>query len=930
MQWASGLWLRLKALFKRRQLDRDLDEELAFHLAMREQKLQGEGAGLANAHDAARRAFGNMAEVKETTRSLWTFERMETVGRDLRYGLRTLAKTPVLTAIVVVSLALGIGANTAIFSVVNAVMLRMLPVQEPTRLVLLNWSSKDWPEKVVEDIEGSGGKDPKTGTYSGYSLPSATFEYVRAHNDVFSSTVAFAANTEEVNVGLDGRADTAEVQGVSGDYFDGLGVRPLIGRTLLPSDDTDTAAPTAVVSHRYWIRKLGADRGVGGKQIVINGTPVTIVGVAPPEFFGIEPGSAVDIWIPQSLYATQSLHIDNYNLRAPKVWWLGVIGRLKPGVTPDQAHGRVSLLFRESLNAVGASPISEKDMPALTLVPAGRGLDSLREEFSTSLTLLMAMVGLVLLIACANVAGLLLARATVRQREIAVRLSLGASRARIIRQLLTESVLLAVLGGIAGLVVARWAREVLLALLASGRFPVVLSIQSDSRVLAFTAAISVVCGLLFGLAPALRSTTVEVLPVLKQAAGRTGSARHRFLSGKVLVGAQVALCLLLLICAGLLLGTLIRLQHAELGFDRENLVTFRVQPGLNGYRGERLARYYQQLQQRIGALPHVHAVGFSQTGVVGSGWSQGAAIIPGYTESLPGARAVPGVPGKRVPVWRHWIGPGFFGTLGIPVLQGRGIGPQDTAAAPFVAVVNRQVVEKYFHGDNPIGHIIDMNSGVSGKSGAEIVGVVADAKYGSLRAGPPPTAYFSYLQRKDPPTFMTFAVRTEGNPKAVIPAIQRVAFELDKDVPLIGVATEAEVIDQSLMMERTFAFLSSSFGSLALLLACVGLYGTISYTVAQRTNEIGIRMALGAAREHILGMVLRETLLVVAAGIGIGLPLSWAATRLLQAQLYGLTAHDPSAILVSTAVILVLAAIAGFLPARRAAHVDPMVALRYE
>lgn len=929
MDWTSALWLRIRALFRRRELDRNLEDELAFHLAMRGQKYQTDGMSAREAQQAARRAFGNVAALKESARTQWTFATLESFWQDVRYAVRMMAKSPGLTTVVVLSLALGIGANTAIFSVVNAVMLRMLPVREPEQLVLLNWSASKFPEKVIEDIQGSGGKDPKTGKYNSYSFSSASFEYLRGRNQVFSMAFAFAANSDRENVGLNGHADSAEVQAVSGDYFQGLGLTPVLGRVLLPSDDHASASQAAMISYRFWQQKLGGDRSVVGRSIAVNSTPVTIVGVAPAEFFGTQPGVAPEIWIPLSLYAAQSLRIDNYDLVTPKVWWLGIIGRLKPGVTVTEARAQLGVLFKEELRAAAPSSMSDADLPSLGLIPASRGLNDLRDEFSTSLALLMAMVGVVLLVACANVAGLLLAKATARRREIAVRLSLGAPRGRIIRQLLTESVLLAMSGGALGLLVAHWVRAVITTLVATGRNAITVSLEPDLRVLAFTAGVSVVCGVLFGLAPALRATRVEVFPTLKQTAGTIGG--HKFRSGKILVGGQVALSLLLLISAGLLIVTLQRLQHVDLGFDPRNLVTFRVQPGLNGYKGERLANYYQEFQRRIRAIPGVRAAGFSQNGTIASGYSQGAAVIPGYSESNPEATVVAGVPGKRVRVWRHWIGPGYFEALGVPVLLGRGIGSQDVQSAQsYVAVVNQQVVRKYFRGDNPIGHELQMNGGITGKRGAVIVGVVKDTKYGELRDEMPPTAYFSYLQRKEYPTFLTYAVRTEGDPRRVIGAIQRQALELDPNVPLSEVRTESEVIGDALSLERSFAVLSSSFGFLALLLACIGLYGTISYTVAQRTNEIGIRIALGAGRESILGMVLRETVLVVTAGLTVGLPLAWGGTRLLKTQLYGISPHDPRTIVISALGILAVTMAAGFLPARRAAHVDPMVALRYE
>jgi predicted permease len=551
-------------------------------------------------------------------------------------------------------------------------------------------------------------------------------------------------------------------------------------------------------------------------------------------------------------------------------------------------------------------------------IPAARGLDDLRRQFSTSLYLLMGMVGLVLLIACANVAGLLLAKATARKQEIAVRISLGAPRSRLVRQLLTESVVLALCGGIAGLVVSHFARQALVALIQSGRGAIEVPPHSDLRVLFFTAAVSVLSGILFGMAPALRATRSDVNSTLKQASSKTTASRSAFRAGKLLVSGQVALCLLLLISAGLLLRTLRRLQSVNLGFDRENMISFRVFPGLNGYKDARLAGYYDELQRRISTLPGVQAVSLTQLGPIGQGSSSTRGGIIGYTE-----------PGKEQLMHRHQVSPGYFSTLRIPLLLGRDFSDQDTETSEKVAIVNQTFVRDYMHGDNPIGRQFDTGSKQKPRV-YTIVGLAGDVKYARIREEVPPTFYLPYKQQLKNMQFMTFLVRTTGDPRSVMNSVQQEALKVSKDVPVVGMKTETEVIDASLFVEKIFAVLSASFGGLALLLACVGLYGTIGYTVTQRTNEIGVRMALGATRERILSMILRETLIVVVAGILVGLPLTWYATQVLKAQLFGLSPHDASTILSSLAAILAVTVLAGLQPARRAAKVDPMVALRYE
>jgi predicted permease len=915
-RWFYTVPLRLRSLFRRRRVERELDEELQFHLEHLIAERVAAGLPAREARQAALRAMRGLEQRKQECRDTWHVRFFEQLLQDFRYALRTLRRTRALTAVAVASLALGIGANTAIFSVVDAVMLSLLPVHDPQRLMLLKWSARGFPERFLDDIEGDTLTDQ--GRMTGLVFSSADYERFGARNDVFSDTLAFSSNDDHVNLGLGGRAEDALVQAVSGNYFQALGVTPALGRAIVPSDDSPAAPAVAVVSHAFWQRKLGGDPAAAGKAIMIDGVPAVVVGVAPPEFFGLRPGTAPDLWLPLSVHVAQFLRHSDYNLRDPRVWWLGIVGRLKAGKTPAQALAQLAVLFDQGLHATHPPAAGDDGKrPVLELTPAKRGLDDLRQQFSTPLLLLAAMVGLVLLIACANVAGLLLARAAARQAEMAVRLSLGAARFRIVRQLLTESTLLALLGAAAGLLVARAASAALAALLASGRTPIHLTAQLDFRVLAFTAGVAVVSGMLFGLAPALRASRVEVRPLSQRsttAGGRTGQG---FLAGKLLVGGQVALALLLLVGAGLFLRTLERLLRVDIGFDRRQLVVFSVQPGLNGYKDDRLAGYYQELQRRLAANPGVRAVGFSALGPVGSGYSQGTAAMPGYT-----------APGKRVPFHRHRVDPGYFAALGLPPLAGRLIGPQDVRGAATVVVVNERLVREYFHRHNPLGHRFDMGS--EPQNQAEIVGVVRDTKYNELRDEAPPTAYLSYLQAKHYPFSMTYEVRSAGEPGVVMRGIGRTALTLDPNVPVVGLRTENEVIDQTLFLERTFALLSTSFGLLALVLACVGLYGTIGYTVVRRTHEIGVRMALGARREAIVGMVLRETFGVVVGGIALGLPLAWLGARLLRSQLFGMSAHDPATLMLATAALVAATVIAGLVPARRASSVEPTVALRGE
>jgi len=916
-QWLYKLPLRIRSLFRRSRVENELSEEFQYHLERQMEALQARGMSSEEARCAALRAMSGLEQQKEKCREVRGVSLIEDLIADARYARRSFRNSPSLVLVIVGSLALGIGANTAIFSVINAVNLKMLPVRDPERLVLLNWSSKAWPEPFVESVEGSGGRDAG-GLMTSNSFSSDLYAEIKKQNDVFDQILAFAANDQNINLELNGRAESAGLQAVSGDFFDALGASPSLGRALLPSDDSPSASPVAVVSQEFWRKHFGGDIAVAGKTITINGEAVTIVGVAPPEFFGVIPGNRIDVYVPLSFYSAQWTRLYPEDpLNSPKTWWLEVIGRLKPGAEPAKAKSELQVIVERTLKA-RLKTATNAVVPSIGVTSAGRGLNELRERFSTSLLLLMGMVGLVLLIACANVAGLLMARASARQKEIAVRLSLGASRSRIIRQLLVESVMLGIIGGCAGLLVSLWASSALVRLLSSGRSPIYLSTGVDVRVLAFTAGISIVSGIFFGLVPAITATRVSIAPTLKDNAAQFSARGMRFRIGKALVGGQVALSLLLLIASGLLLRTLDRLQRVNLGFDQHALLTFEVRPGLNAYNDERLTAYYQELQRRLQSLPGVRSVAFTQHGPIDSGWSSNSPEIPGYTP-----------PGQQVEVYRHIVGPLYFEALNVPIVLGRPITAQDTATSQKSLVVNETLVRKYFHGDNPIGkHLV---YGKNGRMGTfEVVGVAKDVKYGKIRDEIPPTAYWPYLQSKLISRQMIYLVRTEGDPNAIANSVRQVCLDLDKDVPVVRMQTEDEVIDGSLFLERTFALLSSAFGALALLLACVGLYGTIGYTVARRTGEIGVRMALGAGRGSILRMVLGETLFLVAVGIVIGLPMSWATARLLNHQLYGLSAHDPVTIAFSSAAILAITLPAGYLPARRASKVEPMVALRCE
>jgi predicted permease len=640
---------QLKGLLASHRRDQEINEELQAHLEMLVEENRRKGMPVEEARRVAGVTLGGITQTAEAYREARGLHFVQTFLQDLRYAFRMLRRAPGFAAVVIVSLALGIGANTAIFSAIDAVMLRMLPVKEPQQLAMLEWHASKWPEKYVEDLEGSSFGNEHDGQ-SSYSFTYTQYQQFKNQNHVFSSTFAFAANSDAVNVGIDGRAESAMIQGVSGNYFAGLGIQAVVGRTILPEDDQESAPATAVISNSFWKQRLGASQEVAGKTIIVNGLPISVVGVAPSDFFGLEPGSSPDLFIPLAKYAAeQARQGPTYNglgfLTDPKLWWTGVVGRLLPGVTAQQAQAELQVMFDQNLNTMVPTPAPIK--PALRIIPVKQGLDSLRRQFSSSLLLLMMMVGAVLLIACGNVAALLLTRANARQREIAVRLSLGARRMRLVRQLLTESIMLACCGGLLGLVIARWAGRVLLALLSSGRAKIDLELHLEFRVLAFTAIVCIASGILFGLAPALRATRLDLLSSLKQPA--SGSFAGRFATGKILVAGQVALCLLLLVSAGLLLRTLNILQGQDLGFNRQNILLFTVRPGLNGYKSTQLDDYYLELQRRIQRIPGVESVTFSDRNAIGAGSSSTSAKVPGYSDN-----------GRGADFYRHIVGPDYF------------------------------------------------------------------------------------------------------------------------------------------------------------------------------------------------------------------------------------------------------------------------------
>lgn len=858
---------------------------------------------------------------------------MNTFWHDLRYGLQMLWKNPGFTSIAVLTLALGIGANTALFSVVDTVLLKKLPVKDPDRLVLFYSTSNK--QFTPGSHNGTNRIDPATGLNNWSSFPYQTFIRLREQRGVCSDIAAFGAIA--LNVNADGLADVANAQAVTGNYYEVLGVRPLLGRMITYSDDNSAASPVAVISHRYWQKRFGGRSDIIGKQINLNNVAFTIAGVAPPDFEGaMDLGTSMEVAIPMGW--EPRVDGERSEFMGAGDWWLRIMGRLKPGATVEQARASLDLAFQQSAlehrearqaqrRARGQQPINQlepKDYPHLGAISGSRGEMNGRQFYNKPLRLLLSVVALVLLIACANVANLLLVRASSREKEIAVRLAMGASRWRLIRQLLTESVLLSTLGGAAGVLIALWIKDSLVSVGDWAGRGNSLNPRLDLRVLAFTFGLSLLTGIVFGIVPALRATRVDLTPALKDT-GRGSSATTRSLLSHSLVVAQVSLSLLLLIGAGLLVRTLINLQKVETGFNEQNLLLFSADPSLLGYKEDRLRGLYQQLFARLEAVPGVRAVTFSRVPLLSKMGSSG-------TFDLPGAKPGPdGAVPQTAEVFFHNVRENFFEAMGIPLLMGRTFTAKDDLKAPKVAVVNQTFAEKLFPGVNPIGQQFSMD--IARPDPIEIIGVVKDAKYTSQRVEVPATMYRSWLQTPGATNSMFFEVRTMGDPKAYVGAIRQAVRDIEPNLPLNNIKTQIEQADETLSMERLFAKLMSLFGLLAQQLASIGLYGVLAYSVSRRTHEIGIRMALGANRGRMLTMILRQGMTLTFVGVALGLGAAYVLTRYLESlnsMLFGVQPRDPLTFGATATLLTIVALIACFIPARRATKVDPMVALRYE
>jgi predicted permease len=895
----------LKALTRRKALESDLAEEIQAHIEMRTEHWQVQGLPAEEAARRARLEFGGIDRYKDECRQARGVRLLDELRVDARHALRQMRRAPLFSAVAVGTLALGIGANTAIFSLVEAALLKSLPVSRPGELRELQWRSHD--HKGFAAFYSGTARRNAARELTAWSFSYPAFLHLRDHATSFSDLFAFD-RPDRVSVSTGGQAELARGQLVSGGFFHGLGLEAELGRTLTPEDDAPGAPEVAVITHVFWQRALGGDPAVVGRTIHVNTAPVTIVGVTPPSFVGITPGEAVDLMLPMALHRAFGKQPDA--LTNAGLWWVRVMGRLRADVPVSTARAEAESLVRQAI--VAAAPAKEYDPPRIDLNEGGKGIDTVRRRYALSLGVMGVATAAILLAACANVAGLLLTRGAARQREIATRAALGASRARLLRQALTESTLLALTGGLLGLFVSFALRGVLPHVLPAGREPLDLDMKPGTLLYVFSLLACLLTGGLCGLLPALRATRVGArLAVARAVAGRIEEPR-RPCGGRTLVAFQVALSLVLLVSAGLFVRTMSNLRRQEMGFRSERILLFQMDATLGGYEDERLRDFYRNVVDRVSVLPGVRAATCSQFGIPAQGaWQDDVVVV--------GADGAVATGGTHV----HQVAPRYFETMGVDLQAGRDISWTDDGGAPRVAIVNRAFVRRYFGGTPPMGRSFELIH-----DRLQVIGIVRDVKFQDVRDEPPPTIYVPYRQHKQ--RHMTFAVKTEADPAALVASVRASLAALDPDVPIYAVRSQEAQNDMAMGEERLFARLVSSVAVIALLLSCLGLYGTLAYSVARRTGEIGVRMALGANHARVVRMVLGESLLPVLTGAAVGLAVVLGASGLVRAMLFGLEPTDPATLVGAALIVLVTALAAAWLPSRRAARVEPMAALRCE
>jgi len=899
MSLRSRLVVWLRSAWRPSDLDREMDDEMRLHIDMSKRDLLRQGIPPDEARRQALAAFGSIDAAKDDCRDALGLRLLTELRGDLRYAARLLRRSPAFTAVAVLSLGLGIGANTAIFALVDTVLLKTMPVKEPWRLYF---------------VDNSGGKSNGSN-----GPPYPCFEILRDHNRFFSGLAAFDGGGP-MNVTIDGTPERVRGQFASAAYFDVLGVRPILGRAFTsaddrPSADAATDTPPAVISEVFWERRFARSPDILGKPILLGRTWITIVGVTARAFRGLRPGSPVDLTLP--------MRVSENRLTSKAYWWFSVIGRLKDGASVEEARADLDGMFQAYMKDLGLKGNSRTYFDQIALVPAARGLNDLRNDFATPLWIVMAIVGLVLLIGCANVANLLVARASARQSEIAVRLAIGAGRGRLVRQLLTEGALLVTLGAGVGLLFARWGVSTLVRFLAGGQGSILLEPHFDGRVLTFVAIVAALTGLLFSIVPALHATRTDAA---KPDSVRTSTPGRRARIGQALVVIQVSLSLVLLSGAALFIRTLQKLNSVDAGFARHGIATMRVEAMLAPFDATRdahqehaqVARMWEGLLERLESQPGISSVALSTMSPMARR-SRGVLVdVVGAPQRSESDRGIS----------LNHVTADYFGTFGIRLIEGRAFTDRDRATSTRVAILNRSAARLYFGDASPIGRLVKF-TGQRIQDPYEIVGVAQDTRYGSLRKEPERMAYLPLSQAVDRVSSVIVGVRAP-EPTGVVGGVRDAAAKTVTGAAVTDVITIDQQIDDSMLRERLVALLATVFGGLALVLACMGVYGVLSYAVLRRTREIGVRLAIGAGRGSVIWLILRETVLLIAIALVIGIPVVLLTARYVQAQLFEVTPADPLAISAAAALLVAVGALAAFLPARRASNVDPMVALRCE
>jgi predicted permease len=920
MRLLKRLLARLRNLASRQSDDQRFLEEMEEHLSRQTEENLRSGMTPAQARREAVLKFGAVEAIREQYHAEKSLPFVESVVQDVRYSLRILRKSWGFTSIAAISLALAIGANTTIFSVMKRLLLDRLDVPHAEQLRLLHWHGDKntavtnmWgiPDNVKEGIGAAS-----------FSYPA--FEQLRRDNRVLEDLFAFK-DVGRMNATIDGSAQILQGELVSGNFFDQLQVRPQLGRPILAADDRIGAPAVALISAELWQRAFGASPAAVGRTIKVNMVPVTIVGVAPPEFTGAKSvQSSPDLFLPmcsQPLVEPRGKNGSLLGASSPEVWWLNIMGRTRGTVADITAQAALDASLAAVVRSTSRMD-ANTTIPRLDLLDGSRGLFLSKQMFAKPLEVLMAVVGLVLLLACSNIASLLFARSMARQREVALRLALGAGRGRVLRGVLTESLLLAALGGTLGVALAFAGCRTLPALLANSWETSQFSMPLDWTVLAFTASVTLLSGLLFGTVPAWIATRSDAGACLK-ATGPGSTRRRKGFSGRMIVTFQVMLSTLLVAGALLFVGTLFQLAHVNPGFRTDHLVLFAIQQPESRYPAPKDLQLHHQIEERLRALPGVQNVTLSEVGYISDGMENSNFLPEGETPD----------PDKDQSAWNNAVGSGFFHTMSIPILAGRDFNESDTASAPKVGILSESLARKAFPGQNPIGKRFlahfHPREGTSGDL-IEVVGICSDTRYWSLKQDPVGMFYQPYQQTPNLDYGATYEVRTSLSPASIAPSLRKAVQAIDPDLPLQEIRTQQEQIDASMQQERIIAALTASFGMLALVLASVGVYGVMAYSVAQRTSEIGIRMALGALPREVLTMVLREATWIALVGIACGIGATLLSTRLVTSLLYGLHPNDPAILATSALLLALVGLVASWVPARRAAAVEPMLALRHE